>query len=93
MPKIIQMIKTSFGRLLSHCKPILQFYNVNYVSRTMCVCNNLGKPIILVRVSSYEFFRLTNSFVFLNTDGQQSFSFQPHPKARVEFFVKVLGES
>jgi len=76
-----------------YCKPILQFFNLNDVGTTMNICNNLGKPVTLEIISSWEVFHITESYVLLNTDGWQSFSFQCHPKSRVEFFMNVLGES
>jgi len=33
--------------ILNHCKPILQNCNVNDASKTVYVCNILGKPIIV----------------------------------------------
>jgi len=52
MPKIFQMIGSLVSSLLSLYKLILQIYNVNNASKTVYVCNNLGNPIILEKVSS-----------------------------------------
>lgn len=73
MPKIFEMVRSSSNNLLSHCKPILQIYNGNNASKIVSICNNLDKPVILVRVSSSKVFHLIDSFVFLNTDGWHSF--------------------
>jgi len=79
------------NNFLSRHKPTLQICNVNDASKTMYLCNNLGKLIILDFILGG--FSSHWLFVLLSTKDRQSFLLQPHTKARVEFIVKVLGET
>ena len=85
---------SSINNLHVIVNPFFKLCNVNNPSKTLSICNNLGKYIILMMNSILGgFLTLLIICVFRHIKIEELFPSSLNPKARVKFIVELSSQS